>query len=206
MTERSTKPVVEVYDPPMCCASGVCGPDSDPQQARFPADLAWLRRKGVEVRRHNLAQEPLVFAENVDVKRLMTENKGDGLPVILVDGKVKQHGTYPSRGELAGWLDLAESEPTEEVAEEPHKGLVTPAVAELIAIGASIASNCEPCFRHHYDQARRLGASNEDMIEAVNVALQVKNAPAQAMVRLAQRYLVPNANPSGSGCGEDCSC
>jgi AhpD family alkylhydroperoxidase len=76
----------------------------------------------------------------------------------------------------------------------------------LIAIGASIASNCEPCFVHHYDQARKLGASNEDMITAVNIALQVKDAPAQAMVRLTQRYLVPNADPSGSGCGENCSC
>jgi|WetSurMetagenome_2_1015567.scaffolds.fasta_scaffold493260_2 AhpD family alkylhydroperoxidase len=206
MTESPTRPIVEVYDPPMCCASGVCGPDPDPQLTRFSADLAWLRRKGIEVRRHSLTQEPLDFAKNADVKRLMAENNGDGLPIVLVDGKVMQHGTYPSRRDLAGWLDLAESEPAEEVAEEPHKGLVTPAVAELIAIGASIASNCEPCFVHHHDQALKFGASNEDMITAVNIGLQVKDAPAQAMVRLARRHLVPNANPSGSGCGEDCSC
>ncbi len=206
MTDNTTKPLVEVYDPPMCCPSGVCGPDPDPKLVRFSADLAWLRRKGVEVRRHNLTQDPLAFAQNADVKRLMTENKGDGLPVILSGGKVMKHGAYPSRSELASWLGLTETGPADEPAEEPNKGLVTPAVAELIAIGASIASNCEPCFRYHYDQARKLGASNEDMIEAVNVALQVKDAPAQAMVRLAQRYLVPNANPSGSGCGENCSC
>ena len=195
MTENSTKVVVEVYDPPMCCPSGVCGPDPDPQQARFSADLAWLRHKGVEVLRHNLAQEPLDFARNADVKRLMTENNGDGLPVILVDGRVMQHGAYPSRGELARWLDLTESGP----AEEPDKGLVTPAVAELIAIGASIASNCEPCFRHHYDEARKLGVSNDDMLEAVNVGLQVKDASAQAMVRLAQRYLVRGASTFSGG-------
>jgi AhpD family alkylhydroperoxidase len=206
MTESSTKPVVEVYDPPMCCASGVCGPDPDPQQARFSADLAWLRRKGVEVRRHNLAQEPLEFAKNADVKRLMTENKGDGLPVILSGGKVVIHGAYPSRGELASWLGLTETGPAEEPTEEPNKGLVTPAVAELIAIGASIASNCEPCLTYHCDQARKLGVTNDEMLEAVNVGLQVKDASAQAMVRLAQRYLVPNADPSGSGCGENCSC
>jgi AhpD family alkylhydroperoxidase len=206
VTENSTKSVIEVYDPPMCCASGVCGPDPDPQLTRFSADLAWLRHKGVEVHRHNLAQEPLVFARNADVKRLMTENNGDGLPVILVDGKVMQHGAYPDRGELARWLGLPEDEPAQEDPEGRRAGMVTPAVAELIAIGASIASNCEPGFRHHCDQARKLGVSNEDMIEAVNVALQVKNAPAQAMVRLAQSYLLPSANPSGSGCGEDCSC
>jgi AhpD family alkylhydroperoxidase len=206
MTESSTKPVVVVYDPPMCCTSGVCGPDPDPQLARFSADLAWLRGKGVEVRRHNLTQEPLAFAQNADVKRLMAENKGDGLPVIMVDGKVMRHGAYPDRHEMAGWLALAESEPVEEVPEEPHTGLVTPAVAELIALGASIASNCEPCFRHHYDQARKLGVTSEDMIAAVNVALQVKDAPAQSIVQLARRYLVPNASPAGAGCGENCNC
>jgi AhpD family alkylhydroperoxidase len=204
--ETSAKSLVEVYDPPMCCTSGVCGPEPDPQLARFSADLAWLRRKGIEVRRHSLTQEPLDFAKNADVKRLMTENNGDGLPVVLVGGKVMQHGTYPSRSELASWLGLPEDEPAKEEPAGPSAGLVTPAVAELIAIGASIASNCEPCFVHHHDQALRFGASNEDMITAVNIGLQVKDAPAQAMVRLARRHLVPNANPSGSGCGEDCSC
>ena len=202
MTENSTKVVVEVYDPPMCCPSGVCGPDPDPQQTRFSADLAWLRRKGVEVRRHNLTQEPLVFAENADVKRLMTENNGNGLPVILLDGKVRKHGEYPDRCELAGWLGLPVDEPAEEEPEGRGAGLVTPAVAELIAIGASIASNCEPSFRYHYDQAQRLGVSDDDMLEAVNVGLQVKDASAQAMVRLAQRYLVRGA-PASSGGGTD---
>jgi len=199
VTESLTKSVVEVYDPPMCCPSGVCGPDPDPHLTRFSADLAWLRHKGVEVRRHNLAQEPLDFARNADVKRLMTENNGDGLPVILVDGKVMQHGTYPDRTALARWLDLTESGPAEEAAEESDSGLVTPAVAELIAIGASIASNCEPCFRYHYDQARKLGVTNDEMLAAVNVALRVKDAPAQAMVRLAQSYLVPGASETSGG-------
>jgi len=199
MTESSSKSSIEVYDPPMCCPSGVCGPDPDPHLTRFSADLAWLRRKGVEVRRHSLTQEPLDFAKNADVKRLMTENNGDGLPVIMMDGKVMQHGTYPSRSELASWLGLPEDEPAQEEPEGRRAGLITPAVTELIAIGASIASNCEPCFRYHYDQARKLGASSEDMIEAVNVALRVKDAPAQAMVRLAQRYLVPGASEASGG-------
>jgi len=199
VTESLTKSVVEVYDPPMCCPSGVCGPDPDPHLTRFSADLAWLRRKGVEVRRHSLTQEPLDFAKNADVKRLMTENNGSGLPVVLVDGKVMQHGTYPSRSELASWLGMPESGPAEEPADGPDSGLVTPAVAELIAIGASIASNCEPCFRYHYDEAERLGVSNDDMLEAVNVGLQVKDASAQAMVRLAQRYLVRSASTFSGG-------
>ena len=203
MTDNSAKSLLEVFDPPLCCPSGACGPDPDPKLARFAADLAWLRRQGIEVRRHNLAQEPLAFAENAAVKRLMTENSEDGLPAILMNGEVVLHGRYPDRAELARWFGLSEDSAAEAV-EAQYNGLVTPVIAELVAIGAAIASNCEPCFRYHYDQARRLGASNEDMLEAVNIALRVKDAPAQAMVRLAQRYLVPDeirnreGNPDGN--------
>ena len=31
---------IEVYDPAMCCSTGVCGPEPDEQLARFSADLA----------------------------------------------------------------------------------------------------------------------------------------------------------------------
>ncbi len=41
--------------------------------------------------------------------------------------------------------------------------IFTAQVAELVAIGAAIASNCEPCFKYHYDQARKLGVSDLDM-------------------------------------------
>ena len=67
--------------------------------------------------------------------------------------------------------------------------LYSPAVAELVAIGAAIAANCEPCFRHHYDQARKLGVSRTDMAHAVETAQAVKETPARAMLALADHYL-----------------
>jgi AhpD family alkylhydroperoxidase len=197
--------IIEVFDPPMCCSSGVCGPDPDPKLARFSADLDWLRRQGIEVRRYNLTQEPTAFTKNADVKHLIEEADGDGLPVIVVDGKVMRHGSYPDRAELARWAGMSESGQAEEAIQESESGLVTTAVAELIAIGAAIAGNCETCFKYHYDQARKLGVSKDDVIEAVNVALLVKEAPAQAMVRLAQRYLVPGAASSNGSCGDGAS-
>ena len=36
-----------VYDPPMCCSTGVCGPAVDPVLPRVAADLDWLKRQGV---------------------------------------------------------------------------------------------------------------------------------------------------------------
>ena len=65
----------------------------------------------------------------------------------------------------------------------------TPAVAELVAIGAAIGANCEPCFKHHYNEARKLGVSREDMAQAVELADRVKRAPAQNMRVLADRIL-----------------
>jgi AhpD family alkylhydroperoxidase len=63
------------------------------------------------------------------------------------------------------------------------------AVQELVAIGAAIAANCEPCFKHHFDKARKLGVSKEDMARAVTTAQMVKESPARAMVELAEKYL-----------------
>lgn len=67
--------------------------------------------------------------------------------------------------------------------------LVTEQVQELIAIGAAIASNCEACFRYHYDKARRIEVSHEDMYRAVQIAQQVKESPARSVLALAERYL-----------------
>lgn len=52
---------VEVFDPPMCCSSGVCGPSVDPALARFSSDLHWLANQRIAVERHNLAQQPRAF-------------------------------------------------------------------------------------------------------------------------------------------------
>ncbi len=65
----------------------------------------------------------------------------------------------------------------------------TAEVQELVAIGAAIASNCEPCFRFHYDKARKLGVPKEDMARAVATAQRVKESPAPSILALAERYL-----------------
>ncbi len=67
--------------------------------------------------------------------------------------------------------------------------VLTPAVVELVAIGAAIAANCEPCFKYHYSQARKLGVSREEVAEAVALADKVKRAPAENILTLADRLL-----------------
>ncbi|HET9929417.1 MAG TPA: arsenite efflux transporter metallochaperone ArsD [Polyangiaceae bacterium] len=93
--------VVRVFDPPMCCATGVCGPGVDPELARFSADLEWLKRQGIVVERFNLAQQPGAFVENALVKQALTERGNACLPLVLVDERVAVEGMYPSRDTLA---------------------------------------------------------------------------------------------------------
>lgn len=171
---------VEVFDPSMCCSTGVCGPSVDPVLPRFAADLEWLAQQGIRVTRHNLAQEPAAFAAAPAVQAALTERGTECLPLIMVDGRVVSQGVYPTRAELAGWTGRDRS---------PVESLYSASVAELVAIGAAIAANCEPCFKYHYDQARKLGVSKEDMARAVATAQRVKDTPAKAMLELADRYL-----------------
>ena len=168
---------LEIYDPAMCCSTGVCGPTVDPVLVRFGADVQWLQDQGVEVRRFNLAQSPAAFVENERVKQALTEKGEAALPLLLAEGRVLASGQYPERGSLAAALGLAEEANT----------LFTPAVAELVAIGAAIAANCEPCLKYHYRQAQLLGVAKADMASAVRTAASVKDSPHQSILRLANR-------------------
>jgi AhpD family alkylhydroperoxidase len=82
----------------------------------------------------------------------------------------------------------------------------SPAVNELVAIGAAIAANCEPCLKYHYRQAQLLGVSKTDMARAVGMGAKVKDSPHQAILRLADKLtgagLGDPATASHSCCGE----
>ena len=92
---------VEVFDPPMCCSTGVCGPKVDPALVRFVADLHWLANQRIAVERYNLAQQPQAFAANALVKSALQEHGNDCLPLVFLDGAIVSQGRYPSRDELA---------------------------------------------------------------------------------------------------------
>lgn len=196
---------IEVFDPPMCCTTGVCGPDPDSRLAVLAADLKWLESLGVQVRRFNLSQEPTAFTENPLVKQILDDTDGDGLPVILVDGRVVSQGAYPSRAQLADWAEVNEglSIEAELSAARETKLIFDEQIAELVALGVSVAVNCVPCFEFHHRKAVKMGIQPEDMIQAVNVALQVKEQPAKMVMQVAQRLLVPEATEGQSSCCGD---
>lgn len=93
-------PTIRVFDPPMCCSSGSCGPSPDPELARFAGDLAWLAAQGVKVERVSLSSNPAAFAQTPVVKQAL-ERGTEVLPLVLVDDRVAVEGAYPSRETLA---------------------------------------------------------------------------------------------------------
>ncbi len=97
---------LHVYDPPMCCPTGICGTEVDPALVRFAGDLRWLEGQGVRVRRHNLAQEPAAFVAEPAVQAALEAEGEDCLPLLVVAGEIRHRGGYPDRATLARWFGL----------------------------------------------------------------------------------------------------
>jgi len=98
---------LQVFDKPMCCSTGVCGPQVDPVLPKFAADLAWLKDQGVTVERYNLSQNPQVFVSHADVKNALAEGVDHALPLVRVDGRIMTKGVYPTREQLASLCGVA---------------------------------------------------------------------------------------------------
>ena len=95
---------IQVYDPPMCCSTGVCGPNVDPALPVFAGMLQQLKNKGIAVERYNLAQQPMAFVQNGAVKEVLDEEGVAALPLIFWDGKLALKGTYPDREQRSAWM------------------------------------------------------------------------------------------------------
>ena len=101
---------IEVYDPALCCSTGVCGVDPEQALVAFAADVSWAKKQGASIERFNLAQQPMAFAENSVVKAFLGRSGQQALPLIVVDGEMALAGRYPTRKELAHWCGILEVE------------------------------------------------------------------------------------------------
>ena len=121
-------PAIAVFEPALCCNTGVCGEDLDQNLVAFTADMAWLLGQGATITRHNLANDPLAFAHDEAVRSFLEIAGSDGLPLVSVDGVTVVTGRYPARAELAHWA-----------------GLGTPAAAPAGAITLGLAGESSCC-------------------------------------------------------------
>lgn len=97
---------IEIYDPAMCCSSGMCGPDIDPVLLKMNEAVLALQKQGVGVTRFNLAQQPREFMNNKEVSALLQKDGNKALPITLVNGSIFRTGQYASYEELCEALGI----------------------------------------------------------------------------------------------------
>ena len=97
---------MQIFEPAMCCSTGLCGVGVDPELLRISTVLNTLKNNGVPVDRFNLSNAPQEFVVNKTVNDFVSKKGVEGLPVIVVDGEIIITGRYPSNEEFMKLLEV----------------------------------------------------------------------------------------------------
>lgn len=100
---------MKIFEPAMCCPTGLCGVGVNPELLRISAVLDTLKRHGVAVDRFNLNSAPMEFITDQAINAYINEKGAEGLPAVMVDGEIVITGRYPTNEEFTNLLDLPES-------------------------------------------------------------------------------------------------
>ena len=95
-----------IFDPAMCCSTGVCGPSVDKELLRVSTVLNTLKNKGILVERYNLTNNPQIFVDNKVINEILNTKGVEALPVTVVDGVVVKEGKYPTNEEFCSLLEI----------------------------------------------------------------------------------------------------
>lgn len=101
---------VEIYDPPMCCPTGVCGPTIDPALLDIHEAILKVNAEGdgrASIERYVLSQQPARFMQQSEVIARLKANGIGVLPITVVNGRVMKERAYPSYDDLKAWIDEA---------------------------------------------------------------------------------------------------
>ena len=112
---------IEIFDPAMCCSTGVCGPSINKELLRVAAVINNMVKKGANVTRHNLSSEPQAFVDNKKINEYLNSKGADILPITLVDGEVKKIKEYPTKEEFSEWSGLSKKEISNVTIKKPTK-------------------------------------------------------------------------------------
>lgn len=124
-TEGKTAKQIEIFDPAMCCSTGVCGPSIDPELMRVAATISALKEKGFVIQRYGLSTDTQQFVSNKVINDLLQQEGAAVLPVTLADGQVVKTQSYPTGEEFAAWSGIsvnAEALNNEGCCDEGPKG------------------------------------------------------------------------------------
>jgi len=130
---------IRIYEPALCCDTGVCGVDADQSLVEVTATVRSLRDLGADIQRHNLATDPIAFTADATVSAFMHVVGSTGLPLTLVDGVTVATGAYPTRPQLLAFADLVP------LSERTELGLTAAAPVPETASGCCGAAETACC-------------------------------------------------------------
>jgi len=193
-------PALQVFDPAMCCSTGVCGEDIDPALTRFATDVKFLKSQDVTVRRFNLSQEPQMFVDTPAVYKLINEEGADVLPAFVVDGALVHAGSYPYRDQLMTWVGLSGdgANPAADPVDSPQ---FTDQTAVLVGIGAALAAGNAAAYTRFREKAEALDIPKEMLLQAANTGLGVRQQTTQDIAGHVQQDLLPEQAGCAPGAG-----
>ncbi|MEW9123338.1 MAG: arsenite efflux transporter metallochaperone ArsD [Thermotaleaceae bacterium] len=90
------KTVINIYEPPMCCSTGVCGPSPDTTLMNLQDDLKRLQKEfpNIEIHRYSMNFNPKDFMQNPVVFQKVKAEKTHALPIITIDGEIVKEKDY----------------------------------------------------------------------------------------------------------------
>ena len=94
---------IEIFDPAMCCPTGLCDTNISTELMRIAVVIETLKKQGITVTRHNLRDEPQVYVTNQVVNDYLQKYGAEALPITLVDGEVAVSKTYPTTRQMSEW-------------------------------------------------------------------------------------------------------
>ncbi|HBC97809.1 MAG TPA: arsenical resistance operon transcriptional repressor ArsD [Clostridium sp.] len=97
-----------IFEPAMCCSTGLCGPSIDPELLRVSTVVDNLRKKGVSIERYNLTGSPQVFVDNKTINKVLNREGIEMLPITMVDGAIVKTKAYPTNREFCKLLGISE--------------------------------------------------------------------------------------------------
>ena len=97
---------MQIFEPAMCCSTGLCGVGVNPELLRISTVLDTLKKNGIKVERYNLSNAPQQFVSNQAISKLLNSKGVDALPAIVVDGDIVLSGRYPTNAEFTDYLEL----------------------------------------------------------------------------------------------------
>jgi hypothetical protein len=104
---------VEIFDPPMCCPTGLCGPALDQTLLDVGEMLRALAEEGIQTARYQMTSHPQAFVSNPEVMRRVREHEMAALPITVVHGRVIKSGEYPTLSEIKAGLEAIQIEKPE---------------------------------------------------------------------------------------------